>query len=86
MTQGLAEMTFSEKLAELIDSSGQSKPKIAELAGIKFPTFQDYLYKGKIPSATNLFKISKALGVSCEVFRDCDEGLQPTIKVKKKRK
>lgn len=77
MVQGLAEMTFSEKLSELIDSSGMSKPKIAEIAGIKFPTFQDYLYKGKIPSATNLFKISKALGVSCEVFRECEEEAPP---------
>jgi transcriptional regulator with XRE-family HTH domain len=84
MLQGLVEMTFSEKLSELVDSSGLSKPKVAEMAGIKFPTFQDYLYKGKIPSATNLFKISKALGVSCEVFRDCEE--EEPQKPKKKRK
>ncbi len=73
MTQGLIEMTFSEKLSELVESSGDSVPKICKRAGIKLPTFNDYLYKNKIPSAMNLFRITKALGVSCEVFRECEE-------------
>lgn len=74
MTQGLIEMTFSEKLSELVEAHADSIPKISERAGIKLSTFNDYLYKGKIPSAMNLFRISKALGVSCEVFSECEDG------------
>ena len=86
MTFEVAEMTFAEKFGELKDAVGISFPALEERTGISVNTLKDYLYKGKIPSATNLFKLARALDVSCEVFSMCENEDDPPSKPKKKRK
>lgn len=85
-TAGVSDVTFSEKLRELSDAAGLSERKLAEKAGIPFGTVHNYFISKSVPSWINMIKLSEALGVECSVFRDCDEDLQPTLKVRKKRK
>jgi transcriptional regulator with XRE-family HTH domain len=79
---GVADVTFSEKIKELSKVAGLSERKLAEKAGIPFGTVHNYFISKAVPSWINMIKIAEALGVECSVFRDCDEDLQSTLKVK----
>jgi transcriptional regulator with XRE-family HTH domain len=78
-------MTFAGKLRELKDSSGLSEWKLAEAAGIPFGTLHDYVIARRLPSAAALMKLARALGVSCEVFAECEDLAPPISKPPKKK-
>lgn len=83
---GVAKVAFEEKIKELAKKAGLSESKLAAKAGIPFGTVHNYFISKAVPSWINMIKLSEALGVECSVFRDCDEELQPTLKVKRKPK
>ncbi len=66
-------MTFAEKLRELRDKAGLSEAKLAELSGLTFASVHGYGLGRRKPSFNAVVKLSKALGVTCEAFADCDD-------------
>lgn len=83
---GVAKVTFEEKIKELTKKAGLVERTLAEKAGIPFGTVHNYFISKAVPSWINMIKLAEALGVDCSVFRDCDEELQPTLRVKRKPK
>ena len=87
----VAELTFAHKLQELRKERGLSVAKLAEAAKLTFGTVDGYCIGRRDPSAENLFKLARALGVSCEEFADCTssveeyEGSDKTKKKKRRR-
>lgn len=84
----VAELTFAQKLQELRKDSGLSVAKLAEAAGLPFGTVDGYCIGMRDPSAGNLFKLARALGVSCESFSECTSSVEEyggTGKRKKKK-
>lgn len=78
------DMTFSERLRELKEESGLSWPAIAKAANISQNSLNDYAHRGKVPSALVLFRLAKAIGVSCDAFSECDQA-EPEPKKKGKK-
>jgi transcriptional regulator with XRE-family HTH domain len=66
-------MTFAEKLRELRDSKGLSEVKLAEASGVAFGALHFYALGRRKPSFAAVVKLSRALGVSCEAFADCED-------------
>lgn len=88
-TLEVAELTFAKKLQELRKQQGLSVAKLAEASGLPFGTVDGYCIGMRDPSAGNLFKLARALGVSCEEFSECTSSVEEyegTVKRKKKRK
>lgn len=83
---GVGEVTFSERLRELANAAGLSERKLAEKADIPYGTVHNYFIQKAVPSWINMIKLAEALGVECNVFKECDEDLEPKVKGRKKRK
>jgi transcriptional regulator with XRE-family HTH domain len=66
-------MTFAEKLRQLRDGAGLSEARLADAAGLTFASVHGYGLGRRTPSFPAVVKLSRALGVSCEVFDDCDD-------------
>lgn len=57
---------ITDRIFELINSKGISQRQLSELTGISTSAISDWKHKGTIPSAANVQKICKALGVEPE--------------------
>lgn len=79
-------MTFREKLRELRDQAGLSEAKLAEVSGVAFGALHKYGLGIRKPPFEAVIKITKALGVSCEVFAECEDFGGSTSKPAKKRR
>ena len=66
-------MTFAQKLRELREAKGLSEVKLAAASGVSFYTVHIYGLGQRSPSFANVLALSKALGVSCEVFSVCED-------------
>ena len=66
-------MTFAEKMRELRDAKGLSEAKLADVTGIAFGTLHNYAIGRRPPPFGAVVRIAKALGVTCEVFAECDD-------------
>lgn len=69
-------MSFADKLRSLMEAKGWSVSDLAKASGLSFPTVRSYTSTGKnarIPNLSNAFKLSDALGVSVDVFRQCED-------------
>lgn len=82
----VAEMTFAQKIQEVRKAKGVSVAKLADLAGLPFGTVDGYCIGLRDPSAENLFKIARALEVSCEAFEGCTSSVDEYGKAKKSKK
>lgn len=72
-------VTFRSKLLELMDAKGWSVSDLAQAASLSFPTVRSYTSRGKnarLPNLHNAFRLAEALGVSVEVFRECEDFLK----------
>ena len=58
----------SELLKELRESKGWSQKQLAEVSGLSQQAIAHWELGDREPSATNLFALCRALGVSCERF------------------
>jgi transcriptional regulator with XRE-family HTH domain len=67
-------MTFAEKLRRLRDAAGLSEAKLAREAGLTFASVHGYGLGRRTPSFPAVVQLARALGVSCEVFADCEMG------------
>lgn len=86
LTIEVAELTFAQKLQELRKQQGLSVAKLAEMASLPFGTVDGYCIGMRDPSAGNLFKLARALGVSCEEFGECTSSVEEYAGAAKKRK
>ncbi|HEV3438396.1 MAG TPA: helix-turn-helix transcriptional regulator [Gemmata sp.] len=66
-------MTFAEKLRELRDAKGFSETKLAELSGLTFGSIHNYGMGRRTPSYPAVLQLSRALGVDCTAFADCED-------------
>jgi len=68
-------MTFREALRKLIVDKDISLKELAEKAGIKYQTAKGYTSKSakRKPSVPHLIAICRALDVSLDTFKDCED-------------
>jgi transcriptional regulator with XRE-family HTH domain len=66
-------MTVAEKLRQLRTKAGLSEAKLAELSGVSFGAVHNYGLGIRAPTFASVVKLSRALGVTCEAFADCDD-------------
>jgi transcriptional regulator with XRE-family HTH domain len=66
-------MTFAEKLQELRGKAGLSQAQLAKASGIPVWTVRGYEQGRREPLWNVLFKLAKALGVTCEAFAGCED-------------
>ena len=67
-------MTFGERLKTLREQAGMSQAGVWEAAGLPRKTFLNYeqgVVSERIPF-TAVLAISKAIGVDCSAFADCE--------------
>src|SRR5438128_2563699 len=64
-------MTLADKIRELREKAGMSQSQLAKASGIPTTTIQGYEQGRREPLWDGLFKLSTALGVSCEAFAGC---------------
>jgi transcriptional regulator with XRE-family HTH domain len=80
--------TFPETLKRLREGAGLTQATLAYQAGLSINTVRDYEQGIKEPVMRSLFRLTGALGVSCEAFRSCVEtdATTATVRPKKGRK
>jgi transcriptional regulator with XRE-family HTH domain len=66
-------MRFAEKIRELREQRGLSEVRLAQAAGLPFGTLHNYVLETRKPSFAAVLKLSRALGVTCEAFADCED-------------
>lgn len=73
---GLCELTFSEKLKQLLQESEMTAQELAEKTGISKPTIKAYMRGVREPSFSNAARIATAFGKTLEYFADADEVIE----------
>lgn len=77
-----ARMTFRDTLAAALEQKGWSRGELAKQSGVPYATvkswFQAHKDKdenptGRLPSIKHLAAVARAIGVSLDHFKDCDE-------------
>jgi transcriptional regulator with XRE-family HTH domain len=80
-------MRFAEKIRELRAQRGLSEVRLAKAASVPFGTLHNYVLETRKPSFVAVLKLSRALGVTCEAFADCEDLAdgepEPTPKARK---
>lgn len=74
---GLCEMTFSEKLKELLKAADWTAQELAEKTGLSKPSIKAYMRGVREPSFSNAARIAKAFGKTLSYFEDADEVTEP---------
>ena len=64
-------MTFAERLRELREKAGMTQEALARESGLSLGAVKNYEQGIREPYWHIVFKLVGALGVSCEVFKDC---------------
>lgn len=83
---GVHAMRFAEKLRKLRDAAGLSEAKLAEASGLTFASVHQYGLGRRKPSYAAVVKLSRALGVNCRAFEDCDDVLDGEEEAERPRK
>lgn len=80
-------MTFGEKLRQLRQDAELSQEGLARKANMSVSAVRQYEQGLREPYWRGLFELSAALGVSSEVFRDCEErqSEKPPAKARRKK-
>lgn len=63
--------TFAERLRELREAANLTQEGLARSCDVSIGSIRDYEQGRREPNMRALFKVVKALGVSCEVFAEC---------------
>jgi transcriptional regulator with XRE-family HTH domain len=66
-------MRFKDILRDLRKKAGLTQEQLADKAGIPLPSLRGHEQGQRVPGWASVVKLAKALGVTCEVFSDCDE-------------
>lgn len=64
-------MTFAERLRTLREEAGMTQAQLAEAADLPIGSIRNYEQGHREPLWSAVFKLADAMGVSCEVFREC---------------
>ncbi|HTU18977.1 MAG TPA: helix-turn-helix transcriptional regulator [Gemmataceae bacterium] len=67
--------TLGGRLQRLRSEAGLTQMQVSERAGVPLTTLRNWEQDRREPLASALFKLARALGVSCEAFTD--SSLQP---------
>jgi transcriptional regulator with XRE-family HTH domain len=66
-------MPFKDLLRKLRDKAGLTQEQLAERAGIPLGSLRNHEQGQRLPSWSAVVKLARALGVSTDVFAQCDE-------------
>lgn len=66
-------MKFKDMLRELRGKAGLTQEALADKAGVPLASLRGHEQGQRVPSWASVVKLAKALGVSTDVFSDCDE-------------
>jgi transcriptional regulator with XRE-family HTH domain len=66
-------MKFMDLLRDLRKKAGLTQEKLADKAGVPLTSLRGHEQGQRIPSWASVVKLSRALGVSTDVFSECDE-------------
>jgi plasmid maintenance system antidote protein VapI len=64
-------MKFHELLRKL--KGDMSEAKLAEAAGIPYPSVHSYCLGRRMPTFAAVVKLARALGTTCEAFAECED-------------
>ena len=70
-------MKFKDLLRDLRKSAGLTQEQLALKAGIPVTSLRGHEQGQRIPSWASVVKLARALGVSTDVFSECDEVKAP---------
>lgn len=70
-------MKFKDVLRELRAQAGLTQQQLADRAGMPLPSLRGHEQGQRLPSWPSVVRLAKALGVSTDVFADCDEVATP---------
>jgi len=75
-------MLFREELKRLREKVGLTQEGLAQKAGTSVGNVRNYEQGIRLPSFPGVVKLSKALGVDCTAFSECDDvaGQEPEPK------
>jgi transcriptional regulator with XRE-family HTH domain len=66
-------MKFKEVLRDLRKRSGLTQEELATKAGVPVTSLRGHEQGQRVPSWASIVKLAKALGISTDVFANCDE-------------
>src|SRR6478672_112665 len=69
----LTRMKFRDLLRDLRAKAGLTQQQLSDKSGIPLPSLRGHEQGQRIPSWASVVKLARALGVSTDVFSDCDE-------------
>lgn len=66
-------MPFKDLLRQLREKSGLTQQQLADKAGLPVGSLRSHEQGQRLPNWRTVVKLARALGVSVEVFSECDE-------------
>lgn len=69
--------TLSERLKELRARAEMTQQDLARKSGVPLQSVRNYEHGIREPSWIALFRLARALGVSCDAFADCVPDAEP---------
>jgi transcriptional regulator with XRE-family HTH domain len=81
-------MMFKDVLRKLREGAGLTQESLAQKAGMSVGNVRNYEQGIRLPTFPVVVKLSRALGVTCEAFAECDDvtGEEPPAPKKKPKK
>ena len=70
---GVLAMPFKDLLRRLREEAGLTQQQLAEKSGLPIGSLRNHEQGQRAPSWPAVVKLARALGVSTDVFADCDE-------------
>jgi transcriptional regulator with XRE-family HTH domain len=70
-------MPFKDLLRQLREKAGLTQQQLAEKAGLPLGSLRNHEQGQRLPSWPAIVKLARALGVSADVFAECDEVTEP---------
>jgi transcriptional regulator with XRE-family HTH domain len=77
--------TFAERLRELREAAGLTQSGLAEVSGLPLGSIRNYEQGQREPYWQVVFRLAKAVGVSCEAFAECVDGATSPPPTKRRR-
>jgi len=69
-------MLFKDRLRQLREAAGLTQEQLATKANLPLGSLRNHEQGQRQPSWSAVVKLSKALGVSADVFSDCDDAMK----------
>jgi transcriptional regulator with XRE-family HTH domain len=66
-------MTFADRIRDLRTATKRTQSEMAKLAGVPLSTYRSWEQGQRLPSFPAVVRLAKALGVSLDVFAECED-------------